>query len=268
MITPDNVTAGYMQTAHTTNHHDMLRYLKNRAHAFHIKHAFNGGKTIDLDTWVTDGTWLLSVGDIKPGRLQPLKNKDNNMGRTISNFDCEQIIHDNYHIHEQPLRLAGIHMRPGNISHAALLLDQTERTMHVDVYKLGYILSVLKTPCTLHAQNIKGFHLKGLVIKAAAADDIIGLLMPVRIDDNSSPKQKPPGPAKTGSKKMNALLDSCAMNLDTYMLSAITDSMAMCICTNTGCSYTTTGETDMAAGICEQCGTKTVKSGLILMGTI
>lgn len=40
------------------------------------------------------------------------------------------------------------------------------------------------------------------------------------------------------------------------------------ICMNDDCEYTTDIEPDQSRGFCELCGTKTVKSGLLLAGVI
>lgn len=46
------------------------------------------------------------------------------------------------------------------------------------------------------------------------------------------------------------------------------DSVALGICANEGCDYTTTVEPDCATGYCEECETNTVKSCLVLAGII
>lgn len=48
----------------------------------------------------------------------------------------------------------------------------------------------------------------------------------------------------------------------------ITDSVAPGICMNDGCSYTVQVEPDQCEGYCEQCGTNTVKSCMILAGVV
>lgn len=49
---------------------------------------------------------------------------------------------------------------------------------------------------------------------------------------------------------------------------AITDSCCHGICMNDGCYYSTEVEPDQQEGYCEECGTNTVKSCLVLAGVI
>ena len=46
------------------------------------------------------------------------------------------------------------------------------------------------------------------------------------------------------------------------------ESCVPCICMNEGCDMTDHLEPDQDAGHCEECGTKTMKSFMILMGVI
>ena len=48
----------------------------------------------------------------------------------------------------------------------------------------------------------------------------------------------------------------------------ICDSVAPGICTNDGCSYSTEVEPDSQGGFCEECGTQSVVSCLILAGVM
>jgi hypothetical protein len=47
-----------------------------------------------------------------------------------------------------------------------------------------------------------------------------------------------------------------------------TDSVCRGICTNKGCEFTTKVEPDQRKGFCEECGTQTVASALVLAGMI
>jgi hypothetical protein len=49
---------------------------------------------------------------------------------------------------------------------------------------------------------------------------------------------------------------------------AIIDSVCPGICINEDCSYTTEVEPDQSMGYCENCGTQTVVSAMILAGVI
>lgn len=48
----------------------------------------------------------------------------------------------------------------------------------------------------------------------------------------------------------------------------LSDSVSPGICVNPGCDYSTEVEPDQDRGYCENCGTQTVKSALILAGLI
>lgn len=69
---------------------------------------------------------------------------------------------------------------------------------------------------------------------------------------------------------MNIKLEKLAkiegMTVDELMESAVSDSVCYGICANDGCDYTTTVEPDQRCGHCENCGTSSVKSVLVLMG--
>ena len=46
------------------------------------------------------------------------------------------------------------------------------------------------------------------------------------------------------------------------------DSVCPAICMNEGCDYTCEMEPDQDRGWCDECGTNSMKSGLVLMGLI
>jgi hypothetical protein len=52
------------------------------------------------------------------------------------------------------------------------------------------------------------------------------------------------------------------------LAAVITDSVSPAICANAGCSYTCEMEPDQDRGWCDECGTNTMKSALILAGII
>jgi hypothetical protein len=67
--------------------------------------------------------------------------------------------------------------------------------------------------------------------------------------------------------KLNQILESEGYdNLDTLLEVSITDSVCPAACIN--CSYTTEMEPDQDRGHCENCGTNTVVSALVLAGLI
>lgn len=49
---------------------------------------------------------------------------------------------------------------------------------------------------------------------------------------------------------------------------AMMDGVCPAICMNPGCNYTTDMEPDQSRGWCEECGTNSVKSALVLAGII
>jgi hypothetical protein len=67
--------------------------------------------------------------------------------------------------------------------------------------------------------------------------------------------------------KLNQILESEGYeNLDALLEASITDSVCPAACVN--CSYTTEMEPDQNRGYCENCGTNTVVSALVLAGLI
>jgi hypothetical protein len=72
----------------------------------------------------------------------------------------------------------------------------------------------------------------------------------------------------TRKRKLEELADASGMSVDELLESAAIDGVVPGICTNSGCDYTTEYEPDQDAGWCEECGTGTVASALILAGVI
>ena len=68
--------------------------------------------------------------------------------------------------------------------------------------------------------------------------------------------------------KLATLAEAVGKDSDDMLADATYDSVADGICTNPGCTYTTTVEPDQAHGHCEVCGTQTVSSCLVLAGMI
>lgn len=69
-------------------------------------------------------------------------------------------------------------------------------------------------------------------------------------------------------KKLEELARIEGKDLDEILKIATFDSVAAPICTNPGCTYTTTMEPDQSKGYCEVCGTNTVASCLVLSGIL
>lgn len=57
-------------------------------------------------------------------------------------------------------------------------------------------------------------------------------------------------------------------SIEALAQAVVCDSVSPGICTNEGCSFTTEVEPDQDRGYCEECGTQTVKSALVLAGII
>lgn len=68
--------------------------------------------------------------------------------------------------------------------------------------------------------------------------------------------------------KLTQLAQIEGMTVNEMLESATYDSIAVGICTNKDCDYTTEVEPDCYNGYCENCGTNTVKSCLALAGII
>ena len=57
-------------------------------------------------------------------------------------------------------------------------------------------------------------------------------------------------------------------NLTELLAASITGSVCPAICMNEGCDYTAEMEPDQDRGWCEECGTNSMKSALVLAGLI
>ena len=57
-------------------------------------------------------------------------------------------------------------------------------------------------------------------------------------------------------------------NVEALLEATITDSVSPAICMNDGCSYSAEMEPDQDRGWCEECGTNSMKSALVLAGII
>ena len=57
-------------------------------------------------------------------------------------------------------------------------------------------------------------------------------------------------------------------NVEDLLEATITDSVSPAICMNDGCSYSAEMEPDQDRGWCEECGTNSMKSALVLAGII
>lgn len=58
------------------------------------------------------------------------------------------------------------------------------------------------------------------------------------------------------------------VEVEDLLRAATFDSVASAICVNEGCDYSTEMEPDQDAGWCEECGTNSLQSALVLAGLI
>ena len=68
--------------------------------------------------------------------------------------------------------------------------------------------------------------------------------------------------------KLEKLAKIEGLSVDKMLERATFDSVNPGICVNKDCDYTTDVEPDCDSGYCEECGTQTVKSALMLAGLI
>jgi len=68
--------------------------------------------------------------------------------------------------------------------------------------------------------------------------------------------------------KLERLAEIEGLDVMEMLERCICDSVAPGICTNDGCSYSTEVEPDSRGGFCEECGTQSVVSCLILAGVM
>jgi hypothetical protein len=68
--------------------------------------------------------------------------------------------------------------------------------------------------------------------------------------------------------KLRNLAGIYGLDRDSLIETYVLDSVVPGICTNDGCDYAAEYEPDQDGGWCEECGTRTVASALILAGLI
>jgi hypothetical protein len=71
------------------------------------------------------------------------------------------------------------------------------------------------------------------------------------------------------SQKLKKLVELEGYDDDTDLIAGVVaDSVSPAICMNEGCNYTAEMEPDQDHGWCENCGTNSMKSALVLAGII
>ena len=74
---------------------------------------------------------------------------------------------------------------------------------------------------------------------------------------------------QTRQAKLHTLVEAEGFgSLDELLAAAVADSVCPAICTAEGCNYTCEMEPDQDRGWCEECGTNTMHSVLVLAGLI
>jgi hypothetical protein len=70
------------------------------------------------------------------------------------------------------------------------------------------------------------------------------------------------------ASKLDRLASVWGVTLTEFIEEYALDEVVPGICMNPGCDYTTEVEPDQREGWCEECGTGSVKSGIVLAGLI
>lgn len=68
--------------------------------------------------------------------------------------------------------------------------------------------------------------------------------------------------------KLDQLASNWGMSRDELLGSYVLDSVAPAICMNPGCDFSTEYEPDQDGGWCDECGTRSVVSALVLAGVM
>lgn len=70
------------------------------------------------------------------------------------------------------------------------------------------------------------------------------------------------------ASKLDLLAREWGMKVSEFVEEYALDDVAPGICMNPDCDYTTEVEPDQREGWCEECGTRSVRSGVVLAGLI
>jgi hypothetical protein len=74
--------------------------------------------------------------------------------------------------------------------------------------------------------------------------------------------------ANREASKLDRLASTWGLSVPEFIDAYALDSVSPGICMNPDCDYTTEVEPDQQEGWCEECGTPSVKSGIVLSGLI
>jgi hypothetical protein len=81
-------------------------------------------------------------------------------------------------------------------------------------------------------------------------------------------KRMTPAEANAEASKLDILARESGMSVPEYIDSYALDDVAPGICMNPDCDYTAEVEPDQTEGWCEECETRSVRSGVVLAGLI
>jgi hypothetical protein len=74
--------------------------------------------------------------------------------------------------------------------------------------------------------------------------------------------------ANQEASKLDRLASTWGMSVAEFIETYALDEVVPGICMNPGCTYSTEVEPDLCTGWCEECGTRTVRSGIVLAGIL
>ena len=74
--------------------------------------------------------------------------------------------------------------------------------------------------------------------------------------------------ANQEASKLDTLAESCGLSVAAFIEGYALEDVVPGICMNQHCDFTANYEPDQRKGWCEECGTKSVRSGISLAGMI
>ena len=77
-----------------------------------------------------------------------------------------------------------------------------------------------------------------------------------------------PAEANFEASKLDRLAECCGLTVNSFIEEFALESVVPGICMNPDCDYTAHYEPDQREGWCEECGTRSVRSGIALAGII
>jgi hypothetical protein len=77
-----------------------------------------------------------------------------------------------------------------------------------------------------------------------------------------------PAESNFEASKLDRLAESCGLTVTLFIEEYALDGVVPGICMNPDCDYTAEVEPDQREGWCEECGMRSVRSGIVLAGII